>query len=425
MSTHKKLHCASLLMVSILFIASRQAAAQAGQLDPTFGQGGVVTTDFGNQRFSQDVATATAVVIQSDGKIVVCGGAPTTTDFPEAVVARYNPDGSLDTSFGTGGMTVTDTFAIPTAIALQPDGKIVVDGAEGETVSVTRYTSTGSLDTTFGSGGTASFIGFGGITSGVLVQRDGKIVVANNGLARFLSNGQLDSSFGTGGSVKVAGFTPTAVALVANEKYLVASASAGLGSNQAAAGYVTRFSSNGSLDATFGIGGQLATAGPANAMVLLSSGEILIGGSLITSLTQLNEGFGPSTGFTASRYQGSGATDAKFGKNGGVLTALTTSYPNVLTSGLGVESTGDIVVLGTGADIQSLAFALVRYTSAGQLDSTFGTGGIVITSFGTTSANASALAIQSDDKIVAVGNYTISEGGVFDTGFKLTRYLAN
>ena len=79
-----------LLVFSIVLVASTQAAAQAGQLDPTFGTGGIVTTDFGNQ-INSDVATANAVTIQPDGKIVVCGGAPGSNGFPNAAVVRYNP----------------------------------------------------------------------------------------------------------------------------------------------------------------------------------------------------------------------------------------------------------------------------------------------------------------------------------------------
>ena len=417
MYARAKWHRVSLLIFSIVLIASRRAAAQAGQLDPTFGTGGIVTTDFGLQTYS-NIATANAVVIQPDGKIVVCGGAPTSTGFPNAVVARYNTNGTLDTGFGTGGIAMTNTFSILSAIALQPDGKIVVDGFAGETLVVIRYTANGSLDPTFGTGGIASFIALDASTSGLLIQPDGKIVVANHALTRLLSNGQLDSTFGTGGSVKVAGYNPTAVALLTNGKLLVATA---FGNS----GFVTRYDSNGSLDTSFAVYGQLATAGSGNAMVLLRTGEFLVGGSLISSLTELNQGFGTSTGFTVSRYQGAGIADGTFATHGGVLTPLT-DYPNVLTSGLGVQSTGDIVVLGTAAnDIEPLAFALARYTAAGQLDTAFGTGGIVITSFGSsTFATANGLAIQSDNKIVAVGGYTTSEQGDFDTGFKLTRYLS-
>jgi uncharacterized delta-60 repeat protein len=92
---------ASFFIFSLLRASVPQAGAQAGQLDPTFGRGGIVSTDFGIQLGQSNIATANAVTIQSDGKILVCGGAPTSAGFPTAAVARYNTDGSLDTAFGT------------------------------------------------------------------------------------------------------------------------------------------------------------------------------------------------------------------------------------------------------------------------------------------------------------------------------------
>jgi len=415
-------HRAWLLIFSIVLVASTQAAAQAGQLDPTFGQGGVVTTDFGNQSY-QNVATASAVAIQPDGKIVVSGAAPGAGGFPFAAIARYNTDGSLDSGFGNGGVTIiAGAFEVLSAIALQPDGKIVVTGSPGIPIDVIRFNSNGQLDATFGTGGTASFEALGVSASGVVVQPDGKIVVGNGQLLiRFLSNGQLDSGFGSGGSAKLAGFNPTALALLSNGKILVASALTSSGFQNP--GFVTRYNSNGSLDASFGINGQLSIPGPANAMVLLDAGrfagEFLIGGSLLSSLT------GPVTGFAVSGYQAVGIVDARFGTHGGVVTPIA-SFPTITASGLGVQSSGDIVTLGTGlANFTSTVFALARYTPAGRLDPTFGTNGTVTTSFGTSSVTANGLAIQADDKIVAIGNYTTTEGNQFDTGFKLTRYLGH
>src|ERR1039458_9676779 len=116
------LNSASLLIVSILLIASQQAAAQAGHLDPTFGNGGIVTTDFGDQGNSNK-ASPNAVTIQPDGKIVVCGGVPSHTGFASPAVARYNANGSLDTTLGTGGMVSIPSIEDGpfTAFTLQTD----------------------------------------------------------------------------------------------------------------------------------------------------------------------------------------------------------------------------------------------------------------------------------------------------------------
>src|SRR5213079_331673 len=192
-----------------------------GTLDSTFGTRGNVPTDFPGL-----AAVPSSVVIQSDGKIVVAGGAfPLFTFLGDFKVVRYNPNGSLDTSFGDGGI-VTTTFpegSYAFALALQPDGKIIavgtvfVDFNPGDMsdtdFALARYNSDGSLDTTFGTGGTVAtdFFGNEDDAFSVLIQPDGKIVAvgsANNpasyydfAAVRYLSNGTIDTTFGVAGKV--------------------------------------------------------------------------------------------------------------------------------------------------------------------------------------------------------------------------------
>jgi uncharacterized delta-60 repeat protein len=413
---------ASLLMFSILLIASQQAAAQAGHLDPTFGNGGIVTTDFGNQTQSSNVATANAVTIQPDGKIVVSGGVPSHTGFPVPAVARYNTNGSPDTSFGTSGMVATGSIEdVPfTAVTLQTDGKIVAV-AGGFTAYVVRYTSNGVLDSTFGTGGIVTLNEINGPSaSGVLVQPDGKILVADRDLFRFLPDGQFDTSFGTGGTARTAGYPATGLALLPNGKILVASSVLGT------SGFISQYDSNGSLDTTFGIDGQLASPGTATGLVLLGSGDFLAGGSLTNNSVQPFGGIAAS-GFAVSRFLGVGVTDATFGTNGGTVTPIP-GYTSIATSGLAVQPSGDIVTLGTASSVTQTVFALARYTPTGQLDTTFGTNGTVVTSFGggfqAPSVSANGLTIQSDGKIVVVGSFSVSvPRHGFDTAFKVIRYL--
>jgi uncharacterized delta-60 repeat protein len=141
-----------------------------------------------------DDGSAHGVAVQPDGKIVAAGNAVGTTTFDFAV-ARYNPDGSVDTSFGNGGRVTTDLSAdqdFGENLALQPDGKIVVVGqmtsATVYDLAIVRYTTDGSLDTSFGTGGslTTDFNGSGDLGKDVAIQADGKIVVAGyaaNGLS--------------------------------------------------------------------------------------------------------------------------------------------------------------------------------------------------------------------------------------------------
>src|SRR5207247_2453332 len=134
----------------------------AGDLDPTFGIGGKVLTDF----MGPIAVTAKATAIQSDGKIIVAGSGGDASTF-RSLLVRYNPDGNLDTSFGTGGRVSNEFFAAsngPTDLALQQDGKIIlVGGGPGNpaiqgssTFAVARYNADGSLDNSFGSSGMVS-----------------------------------------------------------------------------------------------------------------------------------------------------------------------------------------------------------------------------------------------------------------------------
>src|SRR5262249_6865942 len=188
----------------------------AGAFDTSFGTNGRVTTDFG----ATDKARAAAV--QADGKIVVAGvkstveGGLITSDF---ALARYNADGSLDGSFGTGGKQVTDFGSAQdelNGVLAQPDGKIVVVGSTlsgGFDFALARYSTDGTLDNSFDGDGkvTTDFTGSLAETGrGVAAQADGKVIVvgtASNGrssdfaLVRYLTSGALDPAFGTGGRV--------------------------------------------------------------------------------------------------------------------------------------------------------------------------------------------------------------------------------
>src|SRR6266508_4246568 len=171
---------ALLLAVLVVFaVASAQAAP--GDLDTSFGTGGKVTTSFGS--FYDEID---GLALQPDGKIVAGGYVETSSTDSDFGLARYNPNGSLDTSFGTGGK-VTTPFGTGYdwigEVAIQPDGRIVAAGRAtigGVTqIGLARYNSGGSLDTSFGTGGTVTtaFAGGGGLGLKVLLQADGKMVV--------------------------------------------------------------------------------------------------------------------------------------------------------------------------------------------------------------------------------------------------------
>ncbi|MHC2283072.1 putative delta-60 repeat protein [Bradyrhizobium diazoefficiens] len=192
-----------------------------GSLDTSFDDDGKVTTDFGG---TNDVGQS--VAIQADGKIVVAGYslAGPNADF---VVARYNADGSLDTSFDGDGQVRTSVGAgddFGSSVSIQPDGKILVAGQSSNgsntDFALVRYNSDGSLDTTFGIGGTVTTqIGAGADEAfSVKLQSDGKILLSgfsNNGsnadfaLVRYNADGSLDTTFGDETAPTVVSLTPT------------------------------------------------------------------------------------------------------------------------------------------------------------------------------------------------------------------------
>jgi uncharacterized delta-60 repeat protein len=217
--------------------AAGPAAALPGDLDPSFGGDGKVTTAFAGD------AGANAVVVQ-DGKLVAARSAVVgTSDF---ALARYNRDGSLDRSFGTGGRVTTDFGgggAQAQALVVQADGKLVAaglmnDGTANADFAVARYRPNGTLDPSFGTGGrVGTDLGAFDVARALVVQ-DGRLVAAgltftgefasgNFALARYRQNGVLDTSFGAGGTVTTdfAGGEDRAEALVAQGDRVVAAGS--------------------------------------------------------------------------------------------------------------------------------------------------------------------------------------------------------
>ncbi len=195
-----------------------------GSLDTSFGSSGRVVTNI----FPDEIGRRVASVLQGDGKIVMAGEGGTAFGISrEFALARYNSDGSLDATFGSGGLVYTPMGGYAAAaIALQPDGRIVT-GSEGNGFTLARYNPNGSLDTSFGSGGIVltTGISLNGSLNGLAIQpADGKIIAAgssagSSALARYHPDGTLDATFGSGGIVTPTfGQGDTAVALQADGK---------------------------------------------------------------------------------------------------------------------------------------------------------------------------------------------------------------
>jgi uncharacterized delta-60 repeat protein len=435
---------AALLVGAALVCSSNLAMAQAGGLDITFGTGGVFTDSAGE--FNNSGTSSDVVAVQSDGKIIAAG----TIGFAAGAV-RLNTNGTLDSSFGTGG-TVTINFpgsnegpSQVIGVAIQPDGKIVAGisnlNADANPLFIlARLNPDGSLDTSFGSGGVIETqIGpFGSAAASVLaLQSDGKILLAGSrAMARYNTTGQLDSTFGSGGIAAIAAASPTAMALQPDGKILIAAGGAlpasltapvvGLASP---AGVISRYSTSGNIDTTFGISGQAASVAAASAIVVqiaagcVSTCKILVAGTVVSSLSVNG---GNDTGFGLVRYSSNGNIDTSFGKRGGVITGFAPVKTLASAYALVLQTNGDIVaagLAGQASGTQGDDFALARYSGSGVIDTTFGSSGRVTTAFGTNAAAIYGLAVQSDGKIVAAGLSLQSGQSGQVGGLVVARYL--
>jgi uncharacterized delta-60 repeat protein len=380
-----------------------------GDLDTSFGQGGTVTTDFAGH-----LELARAVAIQADGKIIVGGRAGVGHQRDFALV-RYNADGRLDTSFGVRGKVRTDLGDRDSvaALAIQTDGKIVAAGTitrHGADVGVARYDTNGSLDPTFGTGGMVRLDVSGSFdtANAMAIQPDGKIIVAGYAvehhvgfaLVRFNVDGTLDMTFGSGGET-FTGFSggPSefqAMGLLPNGKIVAAGFSAPPYTFGGAFA-LARYNPNGTLDASFGHGGKV-TAGFkrsgtfAYGLTLQADGKAVVAGGV---------SFGSDTDFALARFDYNGKLDEAFGGDGLVRTDIA-GRKDIAFSTVW-QPDGNIVVVGRSGEGITPDFAITRYNANGTLDTSFGMGGKVTTDFAGRFDAAYACALQTDGRIVIVG----------------------
>ena len=450
---------------------------RSGAVDTSFGDGGTgIGTGTGNASaaitpFSPHGSSeARSVAIQPDGMIVVAGSAWNGRDWDFAL-ARYNPEGILDTTFGPNrtGIMVLDLGGgkhdIAQSLKIDTNGKIVVAGfvAKGPNdndndFALVRLTPNGTLDTNFGTDGivTTDFNGQNDVVYALAIQPDGKIVVAgfsstrgtatstifvdayqanpiifgsgltvfDFALARYDQSGKLDTSFGNGGMVTTAvgdnASVARAIALQADGKIVVA----GYADQNAQANFaLARFDENGNLDAEFGIGvraGKVITpiaSGKDNgalSVAIQPDGKIVAAGTV--------ENVFGGTDFGLARYNRDGTLDSDFAGDGTVITAV---GPNggAVAFAVTVQGDGKILTAGVASNGKDDDFVMVRYGVNGSLDSGFGLGGRVTTPVRSGADVAFAVAIQPalDNKIIMAGrSLRPSNNSIYD--FALVRY---
>ncbi|WP_162184841.1 NHL repeat-containing protein [Allokutzneria albata] len=261
-------------------------------------------------------AVVAAVEIQADDKVVVAA-----TSNKGFAVLRYNRAGKLDTTWGSKGVATTNftkNSATAAAVAIQAEGRVVVAGSSAGDFVLARYTTAGKLDTSFGGSGTVRIPIGSASAVGIALQADGKIVVVGNTdsdivLATYAPNGKPASRFGTNGVVRTdLGGTETAnaIALRADGRIVIT------GQTQKAGGAhqfaLLQYTTSGTLDSRFATAGKLISATPSSGTVLAldSSGRAVIA-------------YSHNGSFASSRYSATGKLDTAYGTNGIVTTTVT------------------------------------------------------------------------------------------------------
>ena len=413
-------------MMRMELLESRFVLTAAGELDTTFGIGGLVTTDLLN---------ANLVQAQGDGKIIVAGfnerGPTTGVDFE---VVRYNTDGSIDTSFGVDGRVFVDfdsTSQLPhfdyaTGLAVQADGNIVIAGQTTEVRSVmvpiyefdviigyetqfsyfsdfaiARLASNGSLDDSFGTNGKISidFNSDTDIGQGIAIQSDGKILL--NGytiqsgtgndfaVARLNSDGSLDDSFSIDGR-EILDFgsdeSSSDISALTNGKIVLA----GFSTLTDTGTMLLRLNNDGTLDSTFAGDGSLRIGNDFSgyAMAVQTDSKVVLGGYVGEDflIARINE-----NGDVDNTFDGDGKQIVDFGFNENIID-------------IAIQSDGTIVAVGwLYSEGSPFDFAVARLTDSGLLDLSFSDDGKQTIDFGSNYELAYGVAIQPDSKIIVVG----------------------
>lgn len=401
----------------LILLLVRSASGAGGNLDPTFGSGGKATPAFGE---------ATALAIYADGRLLIGGG------LGNFGLARLQPNGDLDPTFAGDGTVSTsgDGERNVSDLVILPDERIIAVGYAQDgfdfSMRLIRYNADGSIDTSYGSGGkvTADFAG-GAVSGHAVLQPDGRLLnlatIKYSGgltyaiaLARFSDDGSPDLSFGTGGQV-VTDFPVTGeygndlILAPSGQFYVVGVITAPVGDGVDNDWLIVRYDADGSIDTTYGSGGRVtetfyggyAAYESAMGAALQPDGKLVIGG---------NSG----SHIALARYGTDGTLDLSFGHWGKLVVS---SLPEVQVEGLVRRADGSLVVGATGyrgaEDVFApRGFALMAFDAEGRIDTAFAACPQVSTGFGTANATLRTIGMQPDGKVVLVGGLDNGSGAI-------------
>jgi uncharacterized delta-60 repeat protein len=410
-----------LLICALIFSCIYSQAQSAGSLDPTFGTGGKVLL---SSLTGQDKAQG--VVLQTDGKIVIGGFTTNSLTGKDFLCLRYNSDGSLDNTFGTNGIVITDLQTgsedVAYSIALQTDGKIILagssDNGSNKNGAIVRYLTDGSIDSTFGINGIVTtdydnnqqdelkVVKIHPLTGNIIV--GGTSVISSTKskpvIARYLSNGTIDSSFNTDG-IRLLWITSLDYQYLFTVEDLVVQPNGKISAigwrdfpslSWDSDFWAGRINSDGSMDPTFSTDGVAIYNGGFNGhdrgfglLVRPNNNLLMAGGTYATTL----------------KYDFSLIEIQSNGSSGGIANGVDFgSTLDDIAYALNEDMNGKFVLAGSSGTSTSKSFGIARRLSTGLTDTSFGTSGKVTTTFGSNLLNECFdMVIQPDNKIVAVG----------------------
>ena len=376
----------------LVAITAHATAGQPGTLDPFWANGSALGSGKLITAVGPRHDRPSAMAVQPDGKVLVAGFC---LDIG-LCATRYTPDGVLDASFGGDGklpqVFVPNAANVTPSLALLPAGKFLLAGTcfdlGDNDFCVFRFNADGSIDSTFGvNGSVITPIGSADERArAMLTQPDGKIVVAGT------CNNGVDNDF-----------------------------------------CAARYLPNGMLDASFGAGGKVITAfsnrdDAVNAAVLQPDGKLVLAGSCNNGMTD---------DLCALRHEINGTLDASFGVSGKLTTVVGSGYSEARA--LALQPDGKLLVAATCLTGSKVDFCTLRYNANGTLDTSFGSGGTLLTSVGTGNDYVTTMMLQPDGKLLLAGHCGVSSGvdfcavrytdaggldATFATGGKLTTAIS-
>jgi uncharacterized delta-60 repeat protein len=353
-----------------------------GSLDSTFGSGGKLIVPVGPGR---DVGYS--LTQQADGKLVLGGYSVNGSNYSDYSLIRLNTNGSLDATFGNGGKLLVDlvgNYDFGSSLTLQADGKLVLGGYSSNgsnwVFSLIRLKTDGSLDSTFGSGGKLT-VPVGSIDDrgeSLIQQADGKLVLGGYSmnetgnwkfsLLRLNINGSLDTTFDSDGKliVPVGSGHDNGMSLIQQiDGKLVLGGYSFNGSNEDYS--LIRMNTNGSPDSSFGSGGKLIVpvgSGDAygKSLIQQADGKLVLGGDCYN---------GSNYDFSLIRLNTDGSLDSTFDGDGKLIVPVSSSDDGGYS--LTQQADGKLVLGGYSRDeAGNMDFSLIRLNTDGSLDTMFG-----------------------------------------------------